>query len=302
MTTYLPAALAAARAEGVPVISYVGEIFNQRHTRGLGRAAGSRLLPRYVERRSDALICCSRTVASQFRGSGDTILATSYPPIDVRYSVGNGDSFRRRYRLERAWPLLGVVGNITSARGQDLVVRALTAVRKEFPAAMAAIAGEPHTDQKDEPFRRELASLVESLQLTDSVVFPGFIDPVADLYAAADIVINPARFDEPFGRVAFEALTAGRPVVATKVGAIPEVLRDEGDALLVPPDDPAAIAAAVIRLARDRALRDRLVDAGRRRVATALSGERALEQFREISSAVLKRHGSGPLPRACSNA
>src|ERR1700710_1886089 len=88
------------------------------------------------------------------------------------------------------------------------------------------------------------------------------VAPIADLYAAVDIVVNPARFAEPFGRVAPEALVAGRPGVATTVGAGPWGVREGGDAVLVRPDDPGALASAVIDLAADPERARRLVATG----------------------------------------
>ena len=90
------------------------------------------------------------------------------------------------------------------------------------------------------------------------------------------MVVNPARFAEPFGRVAAEALVAGRPVVASRIGAIPEVVRDGRDGLLVEPDDPEALADAVIRLLDDSALAERLVRSGRERVLERFGYEQDL--------------------------
>jgi glycosyltransferase involved in cell wall biosynthesis len=132
------------------------------------------------------------------------------------------------------------------------------------------------------------------LGLEREVVFSGFVERIADVYAAADVVINPARFNEPFGRVALEALVAGRPVVASAVGAIPEILRDELDALLVPRDDSVAMAEAVIRLVEDRELRERLVAEGGRRAQTEFREEVGVEAFGDVVAEVLeKRRQSG---------
>jgi glycosyltransferase involved in cell wall biosynthesis len=108
--------------------------------------------------------------------------------------------------------------------------------------------------------------LAERLEVDDLVVFAGFVDPVADVYAAADVVVNASRVSEGLGMVALEALAAGRPVVATRVGAVTEVLRDGREALLVEPDDAAALARAIERLWTDGNLRRRLVSEGRARV------------------------------------
>jgi glycosyltransferase involved in cell wall biosynthesis len=86
---------------------------------------------------------------------------------------------------------------------------------------------------------------------------------------ATDVLLFPVRWDEPWGLVPLEAMACAVPVVATATGGAAEYLRDETNALLVPPGDPPAIARAVRRLAGDEALRSRLVAGGRRTAAAA---------------------------------
>jgi glycosyltransferase involved in cell wall biosynthesis len=83
------------------------------------------------------------------------------------------------------------------------------------------------------------------------------------------------------------ALLAGRPVVASRIGAIPEILRDGRDALLVEPDDPGAIAAAVIRLWEDDELRSRLVASGRTRVLAEFDEDESVELFEQVVARVV---------------
>src|SRR5690606_13974896 len=96
----------------------------------------------------------------------------------------------------------------------------------------------------------------------DRVRFLGLVGPerVAALMRAARVVVLPSR-SENFPLVVLEALAAGAPLVATRVGGIPEAVRDGREALLVPPDDPAALAGALARVLADPALRARLAAA-----------------------------------------
>ena len=112
-------------------------------------------------------------------------------------------------------------------------------------------------------------------------------DDVAALLAASDIVVNSARFAEPFGRVAVEALAAGRPFVAARVGAVPEVVRHGCEALLFPADDHVALAEAIARLWCDPELRDELVRNGAQRVALRFSEQRAVHAFAGVVEQVL---------------
>jgi glycosyltransferase involved in cell wall biosynthesis len=180
-----------------------------------------------------------------------------------------------------------VVGNITPGRGQDLVIRALPGLRARLPDVRCLIAGVALERDADLAYRDELTRLAEDLGVADLLTFAGFVESVADVYAAADVVVNPVRIPEGFGRVAVEALLAGRPVVASRIGAIPEILRDGRDALLVEPDNPGAIASAVIRLWEDNELRSRLVASGRARVVAEFDEDASVELFEQVVARVV---------------
>jgi glycosyltransferase involved in cell wall biosynthesis len=283
VTSVLPAALLAARLAGVPALVYVGEIFHKRFVRSAPRSAASWAVARLTERLASALVCCSHTVAAQFERRDGRIVEAVYHGVDRRRTAALAEADGRGPRpAGPGGPCLAVIGNLTRGRGQDLVVRALPALAREFPHVTCTVAGTPLPRPDDAAYAEELRALAADLGVADRVTFAGFVDPISDVYAAADVVVNPARFNEPFGQVAIEALAAGRPVVATCVGAIPEVLRDGVDALLVDPDDPAAIARSVARLWSDAALRRRLVESGRERVRTRFDEERGVERFARV--------------------
>ena len=284
VTTVLPAALLAARLEGLPTIAYVGEIFAKGHVEGRARTLGGRLVAGLSEALADRLVCCSRTVAGQFGRSSKAV--TIYPGISTDHSGGAGEAFRTRFGLEGARPLVAVVGHVCAARGQDTAVRGLAALRRRHPDARLVIAGAAPR-ASDEAYAAGVRALARELGVEGSTAFAGFVERTADVYAAADVVINPARFNEPFGRVAPEALVAGRPVVASAVGAIPEVLRDGRDALLVPPDDPQALAGAVARLVEDPALSRRIVAEGGQRVRERFAEQAGVEAFERVVAEVI---------------
>jgi glycosyltransferase involved in cell wall biosynthesis len=281
VTTTLPALVLAARAERVPVVVYAGEILPTGP--GLGRRLGALLLTGITRRLTDGVICCSATVAAQFEGRGAPPLAVAYPPIADQIA-GDGDALRRRHGIPADAKCVAAVGAISRGRGQDVLIEALPTVRAHFPGIKALIVGAPHPRPDDVSYRDELIQAARRLGVEDSVVLTGYVDRVADVYAGADAVVNPAR-REAFGRVAAEALIAGCPVVATRVEAVTEVLRDGVDALLVPPDSPAALAEALIRVLEEAGLARRLVDAGAARVHSEFSEEQSLEHFIAVVTA-----------------
>jgi glycosyltransferase involved in cell wall biosynthesis len=280
VTTALPAVLMAARAEGVRTLLYAAETVPVGP--GLGAAVGGRAVLHVARSRSDAILCCSDAVARQF-GRRAAPLETAYPSIDEQYALGDRAAMRRRLAVPADAPCLVMAGSISRGRGQDVLLRALPGLRERFGDVRVVIAGEPHPRRVDRAYRQELEDLARTLGVGQAVVFAGFVEAMADLYAAADVVVNPARH-EAFGRVAAEALIAGRPAVATAVGGVPEVLRAGVDALLVPPGDADALGAAIGQLLDDPALARRLVAAGAERVRREFTRERALEAFQRAVS------------------
>jgi glycosyltransferase involved in cell wall biosynthesis len=296
-TGVLPAALRAARSLGIPRVVWLGELFDRRYLGGTARAAAAWSLARLTARWADGLACCSRAVAEQFssaRERGRVQVETIYPGISESYAGGDGESFSRELGLDGASPCIAVVGNISPGRGQDVMLRAMPRITSRFPDAHCVLAGTPHPFEADRRYIEQVVALRRELGLEDAVSMPGFVRDVRDLYAAADVVVNPVRMNEAFGRVAPEALVAGRPVVATRVGAIPEILTDERHALLVDPEEPDQLADAVIRICDDRALAERLVEGGRRHIRSVADPDVARSRFRDLVERVTEERPADP--------
>jgi glycosyltransferase involved in cell wall biosynthesis len=185
-------------------------------------------------------------------------------------------------RLPEAWganpPLpvaddarvLLLVGRLAPQKGIDVAIRALAEVRRNHPEAVLLVLGEG-------PERGALEELAHSLGVADAVVMPGRVGDVAALYRRSDLVVHPVRW-EGFGLALLEAMLAERAVVASAVSSAPEIVADGATGLLVPPDDPRALAAAVSSLLGDRERAARLGRAGLDRARTEFSVERMAER------------------------
>lgn len=279
----LPTALLAARLEGVPTVMYAGEILDVPRVASRPRKLAGHALIRLGHSSATAIVACSDRVGRQYTSRMAKVV-TINPSIGRRYARGEAGRFRHEHGIPDG-PLIVTVGALTHGRGQDVLVRALPRIQAEHPGARLAIVGAAHPRDVDREFEQSLVSLAKGIA-PESIIFTGFQERVEDAYAAADVVVNPARY-EAFGRVAFEAIVAGRPVVSTAAGGIPDVLRDGEDALLVPPGRANELGDAILRLLREPDLGASLVAAGQARVARDLQPEHALVRFQDVVRSVL---------------
>ena len=151
---------------------------------------------------------------------------------------------------------LGVAARLVRQKGIDVLLDALTMLGIDRPWTLH-VAGEGAA-------RGELIAQVERSDLQRRVRFLGHVDDMPGFYAKLDVLVVPSRY-EGFGFVAVEGALAGLPVVATRVSSLPEVVLDGETGLLVAPDEPGEVAAALDRLAADPALAERLGSTGRAR-------------------------------------
>jgi glycosyltransferase involved in cell wall biosynthesis len=172
-------------------------------------------------------------------------------------------SFARGGQLRDDSGELLFVGRLIQRKGAEFAIRAVAELVRAGRSTRLTIVG-------DGPERAALAALAESLGVDARVGFTGALTPalVRSHYERARVLLMPAITDwkgeqEGFGMVIVEAMAYGVPVVASRSGGIPDIIRDGENGLLVPEADGAALAAAVGRLLDDPALAHRLGEAGR---------------------------------------
>ncbi len=220
-------------------------------------AVGGRVIGWPVNR----VVCVSDFLADKVRRTplGRLPLAVVYngtplPPVDLR-----SDSSAPVH--------LGIVGRVSTQKRHMMLLEALA----RLPAhsfKLSIIGG----------FDDAIDERAAALGLRGRVSWPGFLSDSGAIYRGLDIVVAPA-VDEGFGMTVIEAGAHGLPVVAARSGAFPEVVGDGETGLLVPPDDPEALAAALQRLIADSGLRRRLGDAARARIAAGFTIEQMADRF-----------------------
>jgi glycosyltransferase involved in cell wall biosynthesis len=241
-------------------------------------------LKRPFLRRFAAMIAVSEAVR-------DGLLASGLPAnrlITVPNGIRSPDApqplsdLQRELGLpKRSGPLVGSVGRLCPTKGMDCLLRAAALLRGRWPGLQVVLIGGEDGDRR---FGRHLRCLARDLGL--AVHFCGYREQAARFLPAFDVLAVPSRA-EPFGLVTLEALARGVPVVATRSGGSREIVRDGREGLLVPPDNPPALATAVHRLLADHDLRARCMRAGPRRVAAHFTLARQVAATERVYTQVL---------------
>jgi glycosyltransferase involved in cell wall biosynthesis len=165
---------------------------------------------------------------------------------------------RKELGLPPEGPIIGTVGRLVPIKGHTWLLRAVPRVLSEFPQVRVVLIG-------DGPMQDELKELAAELGISPHVVFLGTRPDIPECLAALDLFVLPS-LNEGMGRVLLEAMAVGCPVVATRVGGIPDIVADGTTGLLVPPRDDRALAEAILILLQDPSRRAAYGEAARRHV------------------------------------
>lgn len=174
-------------------------------------------------------------------------------------------------------PTLSWAGRVDPIKDLETLVRAFALVRDRVPDARLRLFG--GTPRGGEAYRERCEALAAGLGHADSVTFEGRVDDIRDAYAAGNVVML-SSISEGFPFTLIEAMSCGRATVSTDVGGVREAVGDTG--LVVPPRDPAAMAAAALDLLGDPARRGAMGEAARLRVIEQFTLRRTIDTFRAI--------------------
>jgi alpha-maltose-1-phosphate synthase len=211
-----------------------------------------------------------------------------YNGIDAeQYAPDPATDVVERYGVDPSRPAVVFVGRITRQKGVPVLLRA--AAHLDPDVQLVLCAGAPDTPE----LGAEVAGLVEELRKTRSGVIwlSGMLSKreVIQLLSHSTLFACPSVY-EPLGIVNLEAMACGTAVVASKVGGIPEVVADGETGLLVPPDEPEALAESINALTRDPERAKAMGAAGRERAATKFDWTKIAEQTAELYRSVVEGH------------
>jgi glycosyltransferase involved in cell wall biosynthesis len=259
--------LPAAKAAGVPALVSTKHGFNPfRSSRLFARA------DRTVGGLADAHVAISRGLA-RYLAAEEGFAEDAFTVI--HYGIEPGPE-PRPYADDV--PRLLCVGRLIPIKGHDVLLRALAQARRVVPRLRLDVVGSGPLDE-------QLRAQAAELGLADAMRFVGHVTPVP--YEEGAIVVVPS-LGEGFGMVALEAMERGRPVIASDVGGLPEIVVHEETGLIVPAGDAQALAWAIAELAANLSRAAELGAAGRRRAVAEFRQERCTDRHVELYQALRK--------------
>jgi glycosyltransferase involved in cell wall biosynthesis len=269
----------------------------------MGLKGAERRLWGWMLRQADAIVACSDGLADETRAAfpaAASKVVTIHNGVDVATieraaAGGNAEAYARP-----AGRLLLNLGTYEHKKGHDVLLRAYAALAPEFPDTQLVIAGRSAPTGVFE----KLTAQVEDLGLTGRVQLLRDLKhaDAAALLRAAEMFVLPSR-NEGFAVVLLEAGALTRPVVATSICGVEELIAHEREGLVVRPDDPDALAHAIRRLLREPQAAQRMAQTLHARVATHFTWKRAVDQYLELLDQPLARTpSSDPAARSAASA
>lgn len=199
----------------------------------------SYLVTRFIavsQYRQDAMV--------QVRGYRREQVQLIYNGIDIkRFASRNGrESIRREWALRDDESAIGLIGRLEPSKGQETFIQAIPFVRNKFPKTKFFLIGDDH--RLGQPSLLHYQHLIQKLDLAQVCFFLGFCHNVEGLLSGLDFVVLPSWW-EGHPLAILEAMAAGKPVIASSVGGVPEVVSHEKTGLLIPSQNPEALSRAI---------------------------------------------------------
>ncbi len=282
----------AARALDVPHIWHIKETVGSENRVQFPMSDDD--LIQYMDGLSDQIVAMSDYIGKIFRDHGSHKLSVIPDGVNlVRYTTPTR-TLRQHLGISDDELLVGMVASMVSVwKGHDVFIKMAALLKKRYPQARFMIIGDKPNPKARWPnnltlkYYHDLVQLAASLNLGDRLIFANPFPDSSDIMYSIDVLVHTCDI-EPFGRIAVEAMAAGKPVVGPQTGGIAETVVDHVTGLLVPPRDEMAFAQAVETLLIDPTLRQRFGEAGRKRVADEYDNEVLLERLNALYQRVIK--------------
>ncbi len=269
----------AAKIAGIPIIVHTIHGFAFHEYERPPRRVLFILLERLAARLCDKLITISEPLKEwglRLKIGRPEKYVTIYSGIEAeKFKINiNINEKKGELGISSEEKVIGVVAKLWEGKGHKTILEAAPQVIKEIPNVKFLFVGEGY-------LRNRLEKQVRKMGLSNKVIFTGFRTDIPEITATFDLALLVSLF-EGMGRVLLEAMVLGKPVVATKVGGIVDVVRDGETGILVPPGDADALAKAIVTILKDEKLARRMGEAGKKRIDERFTARTMVKKISEV--------------------
>jgi L-malate glycosyltransferase len=280
-----PASLHAARPASRAGVRH---IWHEHNIKRIHRV--NRHLYRFAGRSCEWVIGPSDAVTRNLARTGIAPhkVRTVYNGIDLsrfRLNQSAASAVRRDLGVEPGEKAVGLFGQMLPHKGHRTLVEAAPAILKEVPAARFFFVGA----LENPPYQEQLLAMIRASGLESRVAFTGWRSDVQHVIQAMDAVVVATTTQEPAALALMETMAMGRPIVASRTGGTPEIVRDEVSGLLFAPGDASDLARQLVRVLSSPQLAESLGGAGRTLVEREFALDRHLREMEELYSPTRRR-------------
>ena len=277
----------AARLAGVPVIIHTVHGFAFHDQEPIWRQVLFRALESAASRWCDKMIFISQPLidwALRERIVNKDKIIKIYSGIEldqfqpVTKDIKN--QIRTKWGLGPHDSVIGIVSKLWEGKGHAVLIEAFQEIKNRINEAKLVIVGEGYLQD-------HLSDLVQRYGLNESVLFTGFQKNVSEIIATFDVAILPSFF-EGMGRVLLEAMAMEKPVVASRVGGIPDLVDDGLNGFLISPGDVKELSDAIMKVLTDKDMADHMGKQGRKKVTDQFSAETMVQSIEKIYTQCLQ--------------
>lgn len=200
--------------------------------------------------------------------------------------ISKNNGFRKKLGINQDAPIITNISRLVLQKGQKYILEAGKIVIEKYPKIKFLLVGD-NGDFRDGSTKEELLSLTKSLGLSNNVIFVGKRTDIPQILANTDIFVYSSLW-EGFGLAIVEAMAMAKPVIATKVGAVPEVVEHNKTGILVSPSNPQELGNAILELLKDKKKASYMGVMGRRRVEDKFSSQIMTKNLENLYETLLK--------------
>ena len=280
----------AAKIAGIPVIIHTVHGFAFHEQEPPWRRSLFRGMERLASHWCDKMIFISQPLidwALKERIADKKKVVKIYSGIDLKKfrppDEDDKNKVRNKWNIGENDAVIGFVSKLWDGKGHSTLIRAFKEVKKDVSEARLVIVGEGYLEY-------ELRDLVDRLGIADSVVFTGFQYNVPEIISCFDIAVLPSFF-EGMGRVLLEAMAMEKPVIASRVGGIPDLVKDGINGLLITPGNIKELANSMKKLLYDKSLAADMGKQGLKSVTNSFSSEVMLKSISDVYFEQFERKG-----------